>query len=103
MASLSSHPNVWETCVQILQRRGAILHVTEDDDAYVWHARIGDFTFTANNPIELLGLVGVYDHLQPTRVEPYWWSKMTKTTRGQPSQVDRLLESADDADHDSGD
>ncbi len=80
--SLGSHPNVYNTCLRILRTRGFALKVegemTVGDDSYpadaLWIARQGEFIFRADNPIELLGLVAIYDHVQPTAAQPYWWS-----------------------------
>ena len=38
-----------------------------------WIAERDCFYFCGDNPIELLGLVAVYDHVQPERDVPYWW------------------------------
>jgi hypothetical protein len=37
----------------------------------------------ADNPIELLGLVGVYGHMQPLEDRPYWWRKEGEDVRAQ--------------------
>ena len=91
MTNLTAHANVWETCVQILQRRGMVLWVESEDDGYLWHARFGVFSFSASNPIELLGLVAIYDALSPEDAVPYWWSRATIFQRGASSEVERLL------------
>src|SRR5215470_11796915 len=31
------------------------------------------FVFTRRNPIELLGLVAIFDHVKPKEDTPYWW------------------------------
>lgn len=78
---LWSHPNVYNTCLRILRSRGFELEVRgepEPDGCYPvachWIARKGDFYFCGDNPIELLGLVAVYDHVQPAGDTSYWWS-----------------------------
>jgi len=79
--SLSSHANVYNTCLRILRHRGYDLRLTGDvlpDGSYppdpLWIAQKGGFKFCADNPIELLGLTAVYDHVGPTAAAPYWWS-----------------------------
>lgn len=79
--SLGSHGNVYNTCLRILRKRGFKLRVEgelDEEGCYptdaLWIAEKDDFSFKADNPIELLGLVAVYDYVQPTEVKPYWWN-----------------------------
>jgi hypothetical protein len=82
MASLSSWPNVYNTCLRILRQQGYKLRVEgerEADGSYpcemAWLAEKDGETFHADNPIELLGLTKIYDYKQPIgELEPYWWS-----------------------------
>ncbi|MEU8924583.1 hypothetical protein AB0D10_27175 [Kitasatospora sp. NPDC048545] len=97
MASLASHANVWETCLQLLRRRGYHLKVQlsdeEDETARdAWLAEKAGFTFWADNPIELLGLVAVYEDTQPSDDQPYWWS--AKTVRERPGVREQLVDEA---------
>ena len=78
--SLSSHPNVYNTCLTILRSRGFALHVEgemDSDGCYpvdaLWIAEKANFSFVAYNPIELLGLVAIFDHVQPVEPRSYWW------------------------------
>lgn len=77
---LASNANVHNTCLRILRSRGFSLEVSgepEPDGSYPvscnWIARKGDFYFCGDNPIELLGLVAIYDHVQPQEDRSYWW------------------------------
>jgi hypothetical protein len=77
---LSSNANVYGTCLRILQSRGFELEVRGDpepDSSYpvrnLWVARKDGFYFGGDNPIELLGLIAVYDHVRPPEDRPYWW------------------------------
>jgi hypothetical protein len=77
---LASHANVYNTCLRILRARGFELQVSgeaEPDGSYpvecLWIARKDGFYFCGDNPIELLGLVGIFDHVQPKDDRPYWW------------------------------
>lgn len=77
---LSSHINVWNTCLLILRQRGFALRVDGElspDGCYPtdahWLAEKNGFSFRADNPIELLGLVAVHDHVRPREDVPYWW------------------------------
>ena len=77
---LGSHLNVHNTCLRILVERGYALRVTGEvveegqypTDCH-WIAEKDDFYFCADNPIELLGLVAIRDHLQPPEDVNYWW------------------------------
>jgi hypothetical protein len=78
---LASNANVYNTCLRILRSRGFELEVSgeaESDGSYPischWIARKDGFYFCGDNPIELLGLVAVYDHVRPSVDEPYWWA-----------------------------
>jgi hypothetical protein len=77
MASLASHPNVWNTCLEILHRKGFDLAIElhpRDDGADAFRAERDGFDFVADDPIELLGLVAIYEHVEPVAWKPYWWS-----------------------------
>jgi hypothetical protein len=78
---LASHANVYNTCLRILRSRGFALEVSGEprpDGAYPtdchWIARKDGFYFCADNPIELLGLVAISDHVRPEEDRPYWWA-----------------------------
>ena len=78
--SLSSHINVWNTCLHILRARGytlAVIGDPEPDGSYPvtksWVAMKDRFNLTADNPIELLGLAAVSEFTGPTQYRPYWW------------------------------
>lgn len=77
---LASHANVFNSCLLILRKRGFVLRVIGEmtpDGCYppqaCWIAEKGGFYFCADNPIELLGLVAVHDHVRPEEDRPYWW------------------------------
>lgn len=98
MAPLASHINVWETCLQLMQRRGYSLTVScadpDDDDSApdTWHASKDGFTFVADDPVQLLGLTAVYEDVRPDEDRPYWWSATTDRTK--PGLYDRLIDQA---------
>ena len=79
--SLGSHANVYNTCLRILRQRGFALRLEGEilpDGSYppdpLWIADKDGFQFVADNPIELLGLTAIYDHVRPRSDDPYWWS-----------------------------
>jgi hypothetical protein len=78
--SLSSHFNVWDTCLHILRECGYAIQVQgvlDEDGSWptevMWIAEKDGFMFKAENPIELLGLKAIYDHVQPEKDVSYWW------------------------------
>lgn len=78
MASLATAGNVHSTCLRILRARGYALareigRYEEDDGPHGYRAEKDGFSFSADNPIELLGLVAIYEHVAPAADEPYWW------------------------------
>ena len=76
---LKSYPNVWNTCLRILRQRDYRLYLLGDPDERgtftrcSWNAEKDGMKLRANNPIELLGLVGLYEHHRPATDTPYWW------------------------------
>jgi len=81
MATLSSHANMYNTCLRILRHEGYRLWVQPRPDkngavmprSLIWWAEKAGYEFSANNPIELLGLVSIYEHKRPTDYHRYWW------------------------------
>ena len=80
-----------------MNRRGYSLHTEYPDDEddvglSMWFAAKDGFTFAADNPIELLGLVTVYEDVQPKDDQPYWWHE--KTDWNGPMLGEQLLDQA---------
>ncbi|WP_194891004.1 hypothetical protein [Catenulispora pinisilvae] len=80
-----------------MNRRGYSLEAEcpddEDDEGLsMWFAAKDGFTFAADNPIELLGLVTVYEDVQPKEDQPYWWREKTDWSR--PTLGEQLLDQA---------
>jgi hypothetical protein len=81
MMGLSSHINVWNTCLRLLREKGYALHVEGELDQEgmirpgkcLWIADKEGFHFCGDTPIELLGLTAVYEFLQPLNDASYWW------------------------------
>ncbi len=81
MASITSHMNVYNTSLRILREKGYKLSLKATENAegriipevYGWNAEKDGFSFSASTPIELLGLVAIYEFKNPTSDEPYWW------------------------------
>jgi hypothetical protein len=78
--SLGSHFNVYNSCLIILCDCGFYIEAQGEIDAELcyptdssWIAEKDGFRFIADNPIELLGLVRIYDYVKPKEDLPYWW------------------------------
>ena len=67
---LSSYLNVYNTCLVLLRRKGYELVLEKPE---TWIAKKDGFVFRADNPIELLGLVGIREELKPTADVENWW------------------------------
>jgi hypothetical protein len=109
---LASNSNVYNTCLRILRSRGFALEVrgeAEPDGSYPiqcqWIARKGDFYFCGHNPIELLGLVAVFDHVKPKEDRSYWWAVEGPDVWSELMEAafpDKAIDSAPDATPDPG-
>ena len=82
MPSLSSYPNVENTCLVILQQKG--FRLWTDAARNHWFAERDGWDFMADSPIELLGLVAVFEFHRPTEPREYWWRL------DQPTLIDSL-------------
>ncbi|MBL8009218.1 MAG: hypothetical protein JNJ64_01320 [Flavobacteriales bacterium] len=67
---LSSYINVYNTCLVLLRRKGYRITLEMEE---MWTAEKDGFVFKADNPIELLGLVGIREELKPVADIEYWW------------------------------
>ena len=78
MSRLSSNPNIYNTCLNILREQGFEVSVHREDASIeiqdcLWYAKLGEFDFYAGNPIELLGLATILNKRKPDEPRPYWW------------------------------
>ncbi len=72
MPRLSSYPNVYNTSLVLLQRRGFALGYNKSDDT--WTATKDRFELMADNPMELLGLAAILQESNPApNAGEYWW------------------------------
>jgi hypothetical protein len=71
MPALATYANVLNTALVILQRKG--YRVWSNEDESMWYAERQGWDFQADDPIQLLGLVGIFEHHQPTDFREYWW------------------------------
>jgi len=71
MPDLSAYLNVYNTALVVLQRKGWALRYDREHEW--WFAQRDGWEFLADNPMELLGLVGIYEHHAPKEKREYWW------------------------------
>ena len=82
MSDLGSYLNVYNTALVILERKGWSLRYEKTDE--LWFANKDGWNLVADNPIELLGLVAIFEHHAPKKKTEYWW-KIDK-----PNLVEKL-------------
>lgn len=71
MPTLSDHINVYDTAIDTLTRSGYQVWYDESSDLY--YAEINGWDFASATPVGLLGLVSIYERLQPAAYREYWW------------------------------
>ena len=71
MPDLSAYPNVYNTALVVLGHKGFSVRLDESKDE--WYATKGEWEFLADDPIQLLGLVSIYEHQSPKEKKEYWW------------------------------
>ena len=71
MKYLSSYLNVYNTALVLIQRSGFHCEHNKHDDT--WVAVRKECRLQADNPVELLGLVSVYEKRAGTDDGEYWW------------------------------
>ena len=70
MPDLSAYPNVYNTAMVILEEKGFTMRY---DKAEYWYAKRDGWEFCADDPMQLLGLVSIYEYRQPSEKKEYWW------------------------------
>jgi len=71
MPALSAYLNVWNTCLVILQKKGYRTW-TDQGENYFFAERNG-WDFMADDPVQLLGLIAIFEHKNPQKHDEYWW------------------------------
>lgn len=74
MPTLFGYSNVYNTCILMLRRKGwrVWLEGKGTDAEVLWAERDG-WDLVGQNPLELLGLVHIFEHKQPKTFAEYWW------------------------------
>jgi len=71
MPALGAYTNVFNSALVILKRKGFRVWM-QDDPASICAEKDG-WDFMAEDPIQLLGLVSIYEAHQPSEFREYWW------------------------------
>lgn len=71
MPTLSEYANVYESAIEVLRKKG--FQVWHDRNADMYGAERDGWDFLADTPIGLLGLVAIYEAVQPESYAEYWW------------------------------
>lgn len=69
MPALSYYANVHNTALVILERKG--YRVWTEGETY--RAEKDGWDFLADDPVQLLGVVSIYEFHRPTSFREYWW------------------------------
>ena len=71
MADLIAYLNVYNTALVVLERKGWELRF--DSAREWWFARKDGWELLADDPMQLLGLVAIFEHHAPEEKSEYWW------------------------------
>lgn len=71
MPALSYYSNVHNTALVILQRKGYRVWTEQDRDLIC--AEKDGWDFMADDAVQLLGLISIYEAQQPSAFREYWW------------------------------
>ena len=69
MPALSYYRNVYGTAVAILEEKGFQIWRSGDD----YCCEKDGWDFWAEDPVQLLGLVSIFESVGPTEYREYWW------------------------------
>jgi hypothetical protein len=73
MPALGEYVNVYNTALVAIESKG--FQVWYDGKAELFCAEKDGWDFMAENPISLLGLIGIYETQAPTDYGEYWWRR----------------------------
>jgi hypothetical protein len=71
MPDISAYLNVYNTSLVVIRSKGFDLKF--DAQKETWYATKGEWEFMADDPMQLLGLVAIYDYHNPKLKREYWW------------------------------
>jgi hypothetical protein len=71
MPALGAYANVLNTALIVLRDKG--FRVWTDQAQDNWYGEREGWDFVADDPIQLLGLVAIYEQRKPQGYSEYWW------------------------------
>lgn len=71
MPSLSEYSNVYNTATALLQEKGFQVWHDKETDAFC--AEKDGWDFQSESPVGLLGLISIYEFINPQQYSEYWW------------------------------
>lgn len=71
MPALSDYTNVYATAIEVLLAKG--FQVWHDERTKLFCAERDGWDFMADSPTALLGVVAIFEHVQPSSFVDYWW------------------------------
>lgn len=71
MPALGEYSNVYDTAVTLLRQKG--FQVWSDDSTELYFAERDGWDFASESPVGLLGLVAIFEAVQPAKYREYWW------------------------------
>lgn len=85
MPTLSEFPNVYDSALDLLEKKGFQLWFDEGSELFFAERNGSDFA--AENPISLLGLVAIFEAEEPAQFHEYWWQRKEIEPRAQLPKV----------------
>ena len=76
MPTLSAAANTENMALAVIKAKGYQCWYVKEHDLY--YAEKGGWDLAAHGLVELLGIIGIYEHVQPDQYKDYWWR--TETT-----------------------
>lgn len=73
MPTLSEFANVYDSALDLLEKKGFQLWFDEKSDLFF--AERNGWDFAAENPISLLGLAAIFEAEEPSQFHEYWWRR----------------------------
>ncbi|KGA23061.1 hypothetical protein AB6D30_18275 [Pectobacterium brasiliense] len=71
MPTLSEYSNVYNTALNILDKKG--FSIWYDEDLDMFFAEKNGWDFMSETPCGLLGIVSIYEYKKPSSYNEYWW------------------------------
>ena len=71
MPTLSEYTNVYKTALTVIRKKG--FRTWYDDKTDLFCAEKDGWDFCAYSPCGLLGVISIYEHVNPSEYKEYWW------------------------------